>query len=105
MRHRFHALLILSLILSCLLVEASPALADLQIHVVQPGETLFRIALNYGVTVQAIQAANEISGYIIYAGQTLIIPDPNASAVQPVPQPSTGVHIVQRGETLFTIGL
>lgn len=44
-------------------------------HVVQRGETLFRIALRYGVTVQALQQANNIQNpNLIFAGQVLIIP-------------------------------
>lgn len=46
------------------------------IHVVQPGENLFRISLRYGVTVEAIQAANALTSDIIYVGQELIIPLP-----------------------------
>jgi len=107
MRPRLLTLFTTALILSLLISATPSAFADTQTHVVQPGETLFRIALNYGVTVQAIQAANGLTNYIIYVGQTLIIPDPNApaSAVQPAAQPSTGVHIVQPGETLYRIGL
>ncbi len=45
-------------------------------HVVQRGETLFRIALRYGTTVQALALANGISNpRLIYAGQVLVIPD------------------------------
>jgi LysM repeat protein len=44
-------------------------------HVVQPGENLFRIALKYGVTVEAIAVANGISNVnLIYPGQELVIP-------------------------------
>lgn len=44
-------------------------------HVVQPGETLFLISLQYGVTWPAIAEANELaSPYVIYVGQTLEIP-------------------------------
>jgi LysM repeat protein len=44
-------------------------------HVVQPGENLFRIALQYGVTVEAMAVANDISNVnLIYPGQTLVIP-------------------------------
>ncbi len=44
-------------------------------HVVQPGENLFRIALKYGVTVEAIAVANGISNVnLIYSGQKLVIP-------------------------------
>jgi LysM repeat protein len=76
---------------------------------VQPGDTLFKISVRFGVTMDAIRAANSISGDRIYSGQVLIIPDPSAPA-NPAPgssgNPTGGVtHIVQRGETLFTIGL
>src|SRR5689334_8927470 len=105
---RLRALLTTAFIVSLLITGTPSTFADSQTHIVQPGETLFRIALNYGITVEALQAANGLTSNIIYSGQTLIIPDPNAplSAVQPAPQASgVGVHIVQPGETLFRIGL
>jgi LysM repeat protein len=93
-------------LLALLAVTAPAALADSQVHVVQPGETLFRISLRYGISIQAIQAANGISGTRIYSGQTLIIPDPNAPAPPPAQGGQAGgVHVVQPGETLFRIGL
>ena len=44
------------------------------IHVVQPGENLYRISLRYGVTVQAIMAANGLTSSTIHQGQHLRIP-------------------------------
>ncbi len=44
------------------------------IHVVQRGENLYRISLRYGVTVEAIMAANGLTNYNIYVGQQLRIP-------------------------------
>lgn len=44
-------------------------------HVVQKGETLLSIARRYGVTVQAIQKANNIPNPdLIFPGQVLVIP-------------------------------
>lgn len=44
-------------------------------YVVQPGDTLFSIAIRYGVAWQNVAAANNLPApYIIYVGQTLIIP-------------------------------
>ncbi|MGH2537579.1 MAG: LysM peptidoglycan-binding domain-containing protein [Candidatus Promineifilaceae bacterium] len=44
-------------------------------HVVQPGESLFRLSLRYGIAWMRIAQANEIaSPYVIYPGQTLVIP-------------------------------
>ncbi len=46
-----------------------------RVHIVQPGENLFRISLRYGVSMSAIAAANGITNYnLIFAGQQLIIP-------------------------------
>ncbi len=73
-------------------------------YVVQPGDTLFRIALRHGVSVDALVAANNLPNRsIVYAGQVLIIPT-GAVAVQPAAPPATGgVHIVAQGETLNMI--
>ncbi len=57
-------------------------------HCIKQGETLYRIALLYGVTTQAIAAANGIvNPNLIYAGQCLTIPaaTPGATAVPGVP--------------------
>ena len=67
-------------------------------HVVAWGETLEIIASHYGVTAQAIVAANNLANPdLIRAGDVLIIP----GATTPAPEP--GVHIVRQGETLKSI--
>jgi LysM repeat protein len=76
-------------------------------YVVQPGDTLFRIALQHGVSVDAIVAANNLPNRsMVYAGQVLIIPTTSV-AVQPAapaaPAAVSGVHIVAPGETLSMI--
>lgn len=66
------------------------------IYVVQPGDTLTRIALRHGVTVQALALANGISNLnVIYVGQQLIIPGgspvaPPAPSPTPPPPPAPG---------------
>ncbi len=47
-----------------------------RVHVVKPGENLFRIALSYGVSLEAVAEANNITPpwYTIYVGQRLVIP-------------------------------
>lgn len=71
-------------------------------HVVQRGETLFSIGQQYGIPWQDIARASGItSPYRIVVGQKLTIPRGGAPVV-----PIGGrVHIVQRGENLFRIGL
>lgn len=54
---------------------AAPATAGYRVHVVQPGENLFRIALKYGVNVESIAAANDLGNtLLIFVGQQLSIP-------------------------------
>ncbi|MBE2222799.1 MAG: LysM peptidoglycan-binding domain-containing protein [Anaerolineae bacterium] len=46
-----------------------------QVHVVQPGENLFRISLSYGKTVDEVAAYNGITNpHFIYPGQVIRIP-------------------------------
>lgn len=73
---------------------------DQLVHVVQPGQNLFRIALHYGTTVDAIMAVNGLTdAHTIYAGQRLVIPRGSGETV-----PVTGdTYVVQRGDTLSHI--
>ncbi len=120
-------LLILALLLPLLiapLFQPTPILAQGgTTHTVQTGENLFRIALRYNTTVEALAAANGITDPTrIYAGQVLVIPDGSIPAAAPVDQaavvpvdvqPAAPVqvasaspvyHTVQVGETLASIG-
>ncbi len=74
-------------------------------HVVARGQTLSHISARYGVSVAAIQQANNLRGTTIRAGQSLTIPVPGGLALA---DPSGGReirsgtvrHTVRRGETL-----
>lgn len=62
------------------------------IHVVQPGDTLFSIALQYGVSAERISVTNEIPLDIpLVVGQTVVILFPELT------------HTVRPGETIFEI--
>ncbi len=84
-------------------------------HTVQGGETLFSIARRYNTTVAALaQLNNIVNPNLIYVGQQLRVPQPNAPAPtpQPAPQPAPApppsgpkTHVVQAGENLFRISL
>jgi LysM repeat protein len=112
------------LVLSLLLSAVAPVWAqDAAVHVVQPGENLFRIALYYGTTVDAIQAANGMDSVYVYVGQRLTIPggadvtppeapltppDPDADEPTPVPTPGSPAldartYVVQPSDTLTGI--
>lgn len=68
------------------------------VHVVQRGETLYSIARQYNVTVNAITHANGISDpRRIYVGQRLVIPGGQESRQKTIP------YLVQAGDTLTSI--
>lgn len=57
--------------------EALPTAVNTITHIVQPGETVTQIAKQYGVTVDDIVAANNLSNpNQVQAGQQLLIPQP-----------------------------
>lgn len=97
------------------LPAAPPAAAQEASHTVQAGETLRRIAERYGVTVEALAAANQIvNPNLIFAGQVLLIPEGALEEPEPAqadaagegaagPVQETTVHVVQAGETLTRI--
>lgn len=74
-------------------------------HTVQPGENLYRIALRYGVTVQALSECNNIyNPDHLFAGQKLIIPgSPTEPSAAYQPEHASTTHTVQHGETLSSI--
>ncbi len=61
----------------------------LRTHVVQEGETLRDIAGQYGVTVDALLAANDVASDEIAVGQMLVIPEPQPTPTDLVEAPAT----------------
>jgi LysM repeat protein len=74
-------------------------------HIVQRGENLYRIALRYDTTVDAIVAANGLTNRNrLYVGQRLVIPDGDGNAGTAGPSTATGgTYTVRRGDTLSSI--
>ncbi|MCY3796633.1 MAG: LysM peptidoglycan-binding domain-containing protein [Chloroflexi bacterium] len=94
----------LSLLLTALLLAGLPILAQessdarFTVHVVQRGENLFRIALQYDRFAEEIAEANGITDSdSIVIGQRLIIPLPANSPQERI------THVVAAGETLASI--
>jgi len=66
-------------------IAATPAVSSTgaKIHVVQVGQNLFRIALMYGTSVEAIAAANNITNpAILSVGQELQIPSATSAPAE-----------------------
>lgn len=80
-------------------LSAQDSQPEVTIHVVQRGETLFRIALRYGTTVEGLVDLNGIADPTnIQVGQRLLVPS-QISTRQDIP----ASHVVQAGETLRSI--
>ena len=98
-------LVLIICVVALLLASFAPAFAQYggqTIHIVERGETLAGIARSYGVTVQAIAAANGIwNPNIIWAGMRLTIP--SGSTYPPQPPPQNNYYIVRWGDTLASI--
>lgn len=75
-------------------------------HVVQAGETLLSIAIDYDVSVEEIQRANNLSSELIRVGDELSIPVVRdvGGALEGAP-PSNFEYIVLQGDTLISIAL
>ena len=72
-------------------------------YTVQRGDTLYSIARRYGTTVRALMEANNLSGALIYIGQSLVIPGGENPGPAPAAQPGLTRYIVQSGDTLEAI--
>jgi LysM repeat protein len=80
------------------------ALAEDSVHIVQPGETLYRISVQYGISMDILAQANNISNRErILVGQQLIIPDLSEAVENPLFAAEPTHHVVQPGETLASI--
>src|SRR5258708_5096491 len=76
-------------------------------YTVQSGDYLYKIAANCGTTAAAIQAANKMTGTVIFVGQQLLIPGGSASGggAAPSTQPAGGTYTVISGDNLYKIAL
>lgn len=77
-----------------------------KIHIVQPGETLYAISKKYAVSVDDIKKWNGLPSNTLSTGQKLAVSPSGGEAVTKSTasnDKSLRTHIVQRGETLYSI--
>jgi len=89
-------------------VSAISIQADQGTYIVKPGDTISSIALEYGVKVSAIVAANNLPNpNFIVSGMELVIPDVTFNpTATPIPDDLNFItHVVQPGETTWSISM
>ena len=67
------------------------------VYTVKPGDTLYKIANTYGVSIDDLIVANNLSSNILTIGQEIIIP------IKPVLEEDFVVYEVLPGDTLYSI--
>jgi len=77
-------------------VFAAPVAAHAAVHVVSPGESLYTISLDYGISLDKLMEANGIWDSLIYPGQKIHVPESTSG--------SSSFYIVQEGDSLYYIG-
>ena len=112
---------ILPVFILILLCAVAPAFGQDSVHIVQPGENLFRISLQYDVEITELAQANGITNtWQIYAGQQLVIPSATPVEIEieqpvqlvealetieeaPIEEVDAEYHTIARGENLASI--
>lgn len=67
--------------------------ASVKVYTVVKGDSLYKIANLYGISVDELKNANKLSSSVLSIGQQLVIPD----------SANTKTYVVKRGDTLYGI--
>ena len=70
------------------------------VYRVRRGDSIYTIAKKYGITQRSIRRTNNLRSSRLRIGQRLVLVIPPRANTQP---PGKNVHVVRRGETLFSI--
>ncbi len=74
--------------------------APSQTYTVVPGDNLFRIALNYGTSINLLRSANGLYGRVLRPGMQLTVPCPGSVKYREVPTPTPTSETIVATETL-----
>ena len=76
--------------------EEVPSTGDFITYIVSSGDNLYKIANNYGTTVQELMTYNNLNTTNLSIGQQLLIPKDNVSSDETI-------YVVQSGDNLYKI--
>lgn len=84
--------------------EPDPEEPDNNIYVVKSGDYLYRIANEFGITVDNLIDWNNLESNSLFVGQELIVVDPDNGAEEPDPgDPEDIIYVVEAGDYLYRI--
>ena len=73
-------------------------------YTVKSGDTLYKIASSYNVSVDKIKSANKLNSNILQTGQVLLIPIETTDVTETTPSTSNGIsYVVVKGDNLYNI--
>ena len=72
---------------------SSENVPNVKVYTVLKGDSLYKIANLYGISVDELKTANKLSSSVLSIGQQLVIPD----------SANTKTYVVKRGDTLYGI--
>lgn len=72
---------------------SSENVPSVKVYTVVKGDSLYKIANLYGVSVDDLKSANKLSSSVLSIGQQLVIPDSESSKT----------YVVKRGDTLYSV--
>ena len=73
-------------------------------YVVKSGDSLWKIANSYGVSVDKIKSANNLKSDVLSIGQKLLIPVSDVNVEEKPTEPTSGVnYVVVSGDNLYSI--